>query len=278
MTISPQERYGDVLYSTACPGEEERLSSLASAFDPASQAVLRNLGVGPGWSCLDVGAGGGTVTTWLAETTKDARQITALDRDTSLLQHLESTGLNIVEADVTDPALDLGRQFDLVYARFLLMHMRERDTLLDRLASWVKPGGLLVVSDALSTGGELSPHHAFRRTIQALWQTMADTIGTDRHCAARWPRRFVELGMTDVGLATHLPLLGYDKSFTRFLEATLLQSKERMLERGLTEQDFDDARAHINEPFNCEPFAALNTVWGRKPTAAAQPEKPQEQP
>ncbi len=54
---SSAQRYGDVLFSSGCDGERERLGGMACGLDPVSQDVLLGLGVGCGWHCLDIGAG-----------------------------------------------------------------------------------------------------------------------------------------------------------------------------------------------------------------------------
>ena len=46
--------------------ERERLALLTELADPITTRRLTDLGVGPGWRCLDVGAGDGSVARWLA--------------------------------------------------------------------------------------------------------------------------------------------------------------------------------------------------------------------
>ena len=44
--------------------ERERLALLTQFADPITARRLTDLGVGPGWRCLDVGAGDGSVARW----------------------------------------------------------------------------------------------------------------------------------------------------------------------------------------------------------------------
>src|SRR6516164_6049908 len=46
--------------------ERERLALLTQFTDPITTRRLTDLGVGPGWRCLDVAAGNGSVARWLA--------------------------------------------------------------------------------------------------------------------------------------------------------------------------------------------------------------------
>ncbi|MFJ4678697.1 methyltransferase domain-containing protein [Kitasatospora sp. NPDC088783] len=265
-TTRDAERYGDDLFAASRGDERERLEGLAAAFDPASRQDLLALGLDARWTCLDAGAGAGTLSGWLASVAGSARQVTAVDRDTRLLDHLADAGVRVVRADLSDPAFDPGR-FDLVHARFLLMHLRDRREVLRRLASWLKPGGLLVVSDSLAVGGETSPHEAYRRTVAAYWRMLAETIGSDRHCAAQYPRMLAGLGLRDVGLRLHAPLAGHHPGFTRFLALSLGQSRDRLLAAGLPADVYREALRHLADPSARELFFAMATCWGRAPAA-----------
>src|SRR5262245_53459505 len=53
--------------SNADPDEERRLTLLESLVDPGTIQRLSNLDVGPGWRCLEVGAGRGSIAKWLSE-------------------------------------------------------------------------------------------------------------------------------------------------------------------------------------------------------------------
>ncbi|MEV7173994.1 methyltransferase domain-containing protein [Streptomyces sp. NPDC093224] len=213
-----------------------------------------------------MGAGTGSLSGWLASVAASAGQVTAVDRDARFLGHLATEGARVIEADITDPAFHPGR-FDLVHARFVLMHLRDRQEVLRRMVTWLKPGGLLVVSDALAVGGETSPHEAYRRTITGYWHMLAETIGSDRHCAAQYPQAFTALGLRDVGMHTHLPVVGLDAGFDRFLTLTLEQAKDRMLAAGLPEAVLDKAVGHLAHPMTRESFFAMATCWGRTPAA-----------
>ena len=46
---------------TTDEAERERLDALEAAIDPTSRRHLEALGVGPGWTCLEVGGGGGSI-------------------------------------------------------------------------------------------------------------------------------------------------------------------------------------------------------------------------
>ena len=48
-------------------GEPERLRMMSDVLDPASRGHLERIGVVEGWRCLEIGAGNGSISQWLAK-------------------------------------------------------------------------------------------------------------------------------------------------------------------------------------------------------------------
>ena len=44
-----------------------RFSGLEATFDPATIGYLTSVGVTDGWACWEIGAGGGSIASWLAK-------------------------------------------------------------------------------------------------------------------------------------------------------------------------------------------------------------------
>jgi SAM-dependent methyltransferase len=123
-----------------------RLDLLEACFDAGTVRRLSGLGVGPGWRCLEVGAGGGSITRWLCGTVGQQGQVTAVDVDTRFLEGLDPTNLDVLRMDVTTDELP-DEAFDLVHARTLLVHLSARERVLDRLVASLRPGGVLLVEE-----------------------------------------------------------------------------------------------------------------------------------
>ena len=126
--------------------EPRRLELLEDHADPTTIQRLLASGVGPGWSALEVGAGRGSIANWLSRQVGPAGHVTALDLDTSLLKWLDEPNTEVIEGDVLE--LDFPESsFDLIHTRLVLMHIPERRRVLERFASWLRPGGTLVVEE-----------------------------------------------------------------------------------------------------------------------------------
>src|SRR5215471_17929575 len=79
--------------------ERARLRLLEEFHDPLTASQLDAIGVGEGWRCLDVGAGGGSVTRMLAERVGTTGSVLAVDLDTSLLERFASDRVEVRRHD-----------------------------------------------------------------------------------------------------------------------------------------------------------------------------------
>src|SRR6202162_6438796 len=71
--------------------EDDRLGLLEDIFDPLSRQ-RREL-VQPGWRCLEIGAGRGSMAVWLAERVGESGQVVATDIDVTYLKRLNFPNL-----------------------------------------------------------------------------------------------------------------------------------------------------------------------------------------
>jgi SAM-dependent methyltransferase len=117
------------------------LDHLAEMLDPFTRRRLDQAGVRAGASCLEVGAGSGTIAHWLAGRVGPGGQVIATDLDPSRIPiHPRIT---ILTHDIaTDP---IPGRFDLIHARLVLAHLPGRQQVLEALADALTPGGALVI-------------------------------------------------------------------------------------------------------------------------------------
>jgi 2-polyprenyl-3-methyl-5-hydroxy-6-metoxy-1,4-benzoquinol methylase len=157
-----------------------RLRALERIYDPASTRRLDALGVGPGWRCLEVGAGGGSITRWLCSKVGATGRVMAVDLDTRFVAEIRAANLDVARLDVT--TADLPREaYDLVHARSVLSYLPQREAVLDGLVALLAPGGWLVLEE---------PHgHRAGRARG----------GYDGTWARELPARLQQRGLADLG-------------------------------------------------------------------------------
>src|SRR5436309_15484970 len=106
--------------------ENDRLVLLERIFDPVSRR-RREL-VQPGWRCLEVGAGRGSMAVWLAERVGESGQVVATDIDVTYLDRLQAPNLEARRHNIlSDPleALEPG-SFDVVCSRLTMFWLAGR--------------------------------------------------------------------------------------------------------------------------------------------------------
>jgi ubiquinone/menaquinone biosynthesis C-methylase UbiE len=135
-------------------GEYQRLRDQAKMWREATETVLDRIGLGPGMNCLEVGAGPGAVMRLMGDRVGASGRVTGIEIDPALgaeaLADLRAEGgsmLEMVAADMLKLKKPPGAPFDLVYCRLFLMHMLDPVAALEKMATWVKPGGVLAAQE-----------------------------------------------------------------------------------------------------------------------------------
>jgi SAM-dependent methyltransferase len=253
-------RWNDLVDTKTTP-ELERLAMLEEIFDPFSIRNLTRLGVGPGWRCLEVGAGAGSIAYWLGDVAGPGN-VVATDLSIDYLRPLTERGTKVLRHDVTVD--DAPGEFDLIHCRLVLDHLPERDEAIKRMASWLAPNGWLLV-EAASTAPELSSHPAVRQALEALALVLSRTIGTNSTWARSLPIPLREAGLADCAAeGLMVPATG-GSAVARWLTATHKLIETPALETGvITREQLDEAYAMYASPSFVDYTWITIAAWGRR--------------
>ncbi len=161
----------------AAPQTPARFSALAKLYDEATFRHLDRIGAKEGWHCWEVGAGPGSIAQWLCDRTGKTGSVLATDIDTRFLSDIKRPNLRVQLHDiVSDPLPDIS--FDLIHTRLVLVHVPEREQVLDRMISALKPGGWIVAEefDSLShpAAPERFPREVLLKSSAALRKVMME--------------------------------------------------------------------------------------------------------
>ncbi|MDD7939757.1 methyltransferase domain-containing protein [Actinomycetospora lutea] len=237
-----------------------RLTALGELFDASTFRHLDALGVGPGWRCWEVGAGGRSVPVGLAERVGPDGSVIATDVDTSWLGTSDGV-LEVRRHDVgsdAPPATDL----DLVHARLVLTHVPARDRALAAMVASLRPGGWLVVEDAdpglqpLLCPEDRGPAEQLANRLRRGFRALMADRDADLALGRTLPRRLREHGLVDVVADAFFPIAG--PACTALEIATVEQIRPRLVESGVASPD--DVDRHLE-----------NLRAGRLPDLATSP-------
>jgi SAM-dependent methyltransferase len=188
----------------------ERLRVLARATRPTTQALLNRLGPLGGARCLDAGCGGGDVTLLLATLAGPDGDVVGIDIDSDKLAlaraEAHATGHAVAYRHADIVADDLGGPYDVIYARFLLTHLRDPAGACRRMRRALAPGGALVVEDVDVRGSFCHPSSAAYRRYVEIYATTARARGGDPDIGARLPELLRGAGFDDVRVCAALPV------------------------------------------------------------------------
>jgi ubiquinone/menaquinone biosynthesis C-methylase UbiE len=251
----------------------QRLRLLARVKWPTTRALLRRAGLRAGMRCLDVGCGAGAVTLALARIVGPSGQAVGIDRDGACLEiaRREAAARRLPAFFRQAEALELAEPpvYDLVFARFLLTHLREPAAALSLLAAAARPGGVVVVED-IECAAHFSapPCPAFARYVR-LYQEVVRRKGADPEIGPRLFDLFHDAGLDPVHVAVVQP--AYTRGPGKRLAAVTLEHiRESVTAAGLaTDAEIDRLLAELTA-FTADPRTLLSPprffqVWGRKP-------------
>ncbi len=209
----PAEEAGDgrgYLLDNRLDGAGIRLAAIAELFDPVTFRHLRATGVGEGWQCWEVGAGGPTVSAWLARRIGPSGSVVATDTDLSRFGEPADGVTALVHDVTTDPPP--GGPFDLVHVRLVLVHLPERSDVVGVLAAALRPGGWLVLEDAdpalqpLACIDEHGPDEVLANRIRSGFRRLLAERGADLAFGRTLPRLLRGVGLVDVSSDACFPV------------------------------------------------------------------------
>lgn len=251
------------------PEAGERFAAFAELFDPWTFRHLDDLGLGAGWRCWEVGAGGVSVPRGLAERVGTSGRVLATDIDVSWLEPAAGGALEVRRHDVIrDPPP--AETFDLVHARLVLVHLEHRAAALRVLIDAVRPGGWLVLEDAdpalqpLACPDERGPAEALANRMRTRIRSLMVERGADLAYGRTLPRLLRESGLRDVRAEAYFPLASRTCSI---LEAsTVRHVRDQLLDAGLaTPEEIETHLGNLEHGDLDLMLAPMITAWGRQP-------------
>jgi SAM-dependent methyltransferase len=245
-----------------------RFDALAGLFDDATQRHLKARGIGPGWRCLEVGAGGGSVARWMSEQVGPTGHVLATDLNVDYLERLQGGNLEVRRHNIVSDLLPEAA-FDLAHTRLVLVHLPEREAVIDRLITALKPGGWLVAEEfdgrSMLPDAELNPVEGATPLLAAIQQVLANH-GANTRFGRLLPGRLNAHGLEEVDAEGRVLALRGGSVGAGLHRTNARHMRSEIIESGIMgEEDFERELARLDDPDLIVPSPIMWTVWGRRP-------------
>jgi SAM-dependent methyltransferase len=240
--------------------------------------VLLDAGLQPGMRVADFGCGVGMVTDWLAELVGPWGHVVGIDASAAqlaqALQQLKTHGTNasFVRASATATGLPTD-SFDLVYCRFLLIHLPEPERALGEMRRLLKPNGILVCEDGDLTSSGSEPPSALS-AFADLWGRLGPKRGLDYTLGRRLFHMVQAAGFPHPEITFNQPVLARGEN-KRLLELSVAEAGPAFVDAGLiTTEELEGTLEEMRRLNADESVLAvmprMAQVWARKPGAHAR--------
>ncbi|MFM9367235.1 methyltransferase domain-containing protein [Streptomyces sp. Da 82-17] len=240
----------------------------AALYDASTFRHFERIGVGPGWRCWEVGAGGTSVLGWLAKRVGPTGRVVGTDLDPARASAAARPPVEVLRHDVAaqEPP---GEGFDLVHARLVLSQVTDREHALRSMVRALRPGGRLLVEDAdvalqplgcpeAQGQAQLLANHV-RKGLHIL---LAES-GADPAYGRKLPRLLREAGVAQVEAEAFFPLTS--PAAAALETATVQEARDRLVARSLvTGGDVDRYLNQLASGTLDLTTPPLISAWGRK--------------
>jgi SAM-dependent methyltransferase len=249
-----------------------RLRLLHRVYGPGTLRVLLDAGVRRGMRVADVGCGVGMVTALLAELVGAEGSVVGIDSSSAQIaqarEWLKASGghISFVESSATDTGLPAG-SFDLVYCRFLLLHLPEPERALREMRALLKPDGILVCEDGdLTTSGSEPP--SALGAFADLWGRLGPIKGVDYTLGRRLFQMVQAAGFPAPEITFNQPVAARGEN-KRLLELSVAEAGPAFVEAELiTADELERTLAQMCALTEDETVLAvmprMTQVWARK--------------
>jgi SAM-dependent methyltransferase len=257
--------------------EHERLARQADRFDPLTERVFRDAGVGPGQRVLELGSGAGDVAMLVARIVGPTGEVVGVERNPDSIAHAKSrvaaAGLRNVKFLHNDvAALSSEQPFDALVGRWILMFVPDPVAVLRSASRLVRPGGSVAFHEVwwdpvLRAGAPLS----LGATALELFHATIVGSGANASMGPMLRSVYQAAGLPDPAMRLEMPMDG-DGECARWMVDTLRSLRPMMDDsdaRLAVLGDFDTLPARIEAEISATrspaPWLAMVGAWATKP-------------
>jgi ubiquinone/menaquinone biosynthesis C-methylase UbiE len=261
----------------AASAEHDRLIRQAAIWNPFTERLFRDAGIGPGQRVLDIGSGVGEVAILAAKLVGPSGMVVGVEREPATLATARSrvakaglSNVSFIESDVRGVASS--ELFDAVVGRAILQYLPDAGAALRSLAMLVRPGGIVAFQDVWPASlFHLTAHLPLRSKCASLIYRTLERFGVHMDMELVLYRAFLEAGLPTPNMRIEVPV-GDNPNVVRWLYDLVCTLASRLDNDELAASGIGDLET-LESRLEAERMAArsfgasvaLVGAWSRKP-------------
>jgi SAM-dependent methyltransferase len=245
-------------------GEAKRLRLMSNILDPTSIDHLARLPLSEDWVCLEIGAGNGSLSRWLAARIGPKAKVIATDIAPELMDGITGNNVEVRKLDVVQDGLP-ANAYDLIMLRALLHHLPQRREVVVAMTRALKPGGWIFIQEP-----DFYPTLIVEPDDQAqFWRdflTWAAKHNIDYFVGRKIAPHLQELGIEKLASQGHTILYEGGSDFAEWWRLGIGEVAELMLREGATSKErLDHFFQLYNDPKYWTMTIAFTATTGQRP-------------
>jgi len=245
------------------PGEQQRLTLMSYLLDPIERGHIERLGLRPGWRCLEIGCGNGSISRWLAERVAPAGHVVGTDIDTKFVDELNAPCLEVRHLDILADSVETAA-YDFVVARAVLHHLTDARAAVERMVGALKPGGILLSVEPNMLPCTVAEPELIHRFWQG-WLRWSQQAGIDYLIGAKIPAWLDSLRLEDIAGEGHTALFNGGSDWANYWTMSIRELAPRLLSSGhVTNEALEDLYVCYQDQHYWTSVITFVANWGRK--------------
>jgi SAM-dependent methyltransferase len=246
---------------------QQRLGIINELYNPSTMRLLASYVASGARDALEVACGNGQTANWMAQQlAPHGGTVLATDISPSQLEiareGARAAGISNVtyqELSVFDLAR-LQRRFDLIYSRFILVHIADPAGVIDAMSERLQPGGVLVCEEATASSCYSDPPAPCLDRWLELWRHLRRANNAQLDLGGMLPDMFRAAGLVDVRERTEQPMLD-SVAKRKIFGLNVVETKSAAVESGFaSEAELDQLIADLEAWAQSEPRAAYMRI------------------
>jgi ubiquinone/menaquinone biosynthesis C-methylase UbiE len=264
---------GDYVLATG-DAAANRLRILHNIYGPGARELLLRAGIQRGMSVVDLGCGTGMVTQLLAELVGPTGEVIGVDYSAAQVEQAREllpadfTNVRFIEASATNTGLPR-EAFDLVYCRFLLIHLTQPEAALREMHELLKPEGIIACEDGDLTSAGSEPPSKLQE-FSNLFGALGPKWGVDYTLGRRLFHMVLRANFSQAEITMNQPVFSQGEN-KRLLELSVAEAGPSFVQAGLlTNEELTEMLAEMRRLNEDQTVLALmprmSQVWAKKST------------